>query len=409
MTRRMLPLFISAASIAPAMAADDLEALRQQLATQQSQIETLADQLEQMQAGGGGGRWYDATTLGGYAEAYYKRIDGLTDETDAYRLVLFLGHQFNDKLRFGSELEIEHAYVKDTDTSCTVTDSDASGDLQASEIVCGKPATTQGYLAVEQLFLEYQYLKNHRVSAGQLLVPVGIVNETHEPETFHGVFRPPVEREIIPSTWFETGVMASGLVAPGVSYDALFSSGMKNAEGKIKDGRQRGSKANASDLASTLRVKYTAIPGVEMGATVHRQPDMSQGSPGVAGEDLGGLLKTAHVVWQYGSLGLRSLVARWDLDDEALTAANDKRSEQSGWYVEPSWKLTPTLSVFSRYSEWDNEKADNVDSEWQEHSVGVNWYLDPRAVVKADLQRRDDPVAGNTDQNGFNLGIGFSF
>jgi len=409
MKRRLLPLSIGLAFSAPLMAADDIEALRQQLRTQQSQIDALADQLESMQSGTGGGRWYDATTLGGYGEAYYKRIDGQTDEVDAYRLVLFLSHQFNDKLRFGSELEIEHGYVKDTDTSCTVTDSNASGDLQASEMVCGKPSTTQGYLAVEQLFLEYHYLNDHRVSAGQLLVPVGIVNETHEPETFLGVFRPPVEREVIPSTWFETGVMASGSVMPGVSYDALLSSGLKNAEGKIKDGRQRGSKANASDLASTLRVKYTAIPGVEAAGTLHRQPDMSQGTPGVAGEDLGGVLKTAHVALQRGRFGLRTLVARWDLDDEALTASNVKRSEQDGWYVEPSWKLTPTFAVFSRYSEWDNEKNDNVDSEWKEKSLGVSWFLDPRAVVKADLQRREDPVAGNTDQDGFNLGIGFSF
>lgn len=69
----------------------------------------------------------------------------------------------------------------------------------------------------------------------------------------------------------------------------------------------------------------------------------------------------------------------------------------------------PTVGIFARYSEWDNTAADSVSSNWQEKSLGISWWLDERAVVKADLQRRDDPNGNNIDKNGFNLGIGFSF
>lgn len=359
--------------------------LQAQLKAQQAQIDALVAAAEQP---GATGSAFGNTTLGGYGEAYFKRIDGEKDEFDAYRLVLFVGHTFNDKVRFSSELEIEHAYVKDN-TSGTAT---------------------SGYVALEQLFLEYQYLPKHRVAAGQLLVPVGILNETHEPDTFYGTFRAPVEREIIPSTWFETGLMASGEIVSGLSYDAMLSSGLKNDGSKaIKEGRQRGSKADGSDLAYTARIKYTGISGFEWGATWHHQTDMSQGSPKVANQNLDADLLETHIAVKKDIFGLRALYAKWDVNKAALVAADTKYAEQEGWYIEPSIKVLPNLGIFARYSEWDNTAADSVSSNWQEASLGLSFWLDERAVVKADLQRRDDPDGSKIDKNGFNVGIGFSF
>lgn len=386
----------------------DLESLRHQLQLQQQQIDALATALEKQQSGNTG-LSAGKTTLGGYGEAYFKHIDGSKDEFDAYRLVLFVGHQFSDKLRFASELEVEHALVQDTSNTCTFTDKDGDGVVDAAELSCASTAKTNGYVALEQLFLEYRYAENHRAAVGQMLVPVGILNETHEPDTFYGVFRAPVEREIVPGTWYETGVMASGSIAPGLSYDAMFSSGLKSSEGKIKDGRQRGSKADGSDLAYTARLKYTGLPGVEFGVTWHQQADMSQGGAKVAGTDMNASLAEAHVALKRGAFGLRALYAEWDLNDAAMAAADRKRSGQKGWYVEPSFKVLPEVGIFARYSVWDNEAADAADSEWQESSVGVNWWLHERAVLKADLQRRDDPNPANPDQDGFNVGLGFSF
>ena len=381
-------LSVSVANITSA-ADVDLAQLQAQIKAQQAQIDALVAAVEKPTSTAS---TFSNITLGGYGEAYFKHIDGEKDEFDAYRLVLFVSHKFNDKVRFSSELEIEHAYVKDTDTGTA------------------SPSKTEGYVALEQLFLEYQYLPKHRVAAGQLLVPVGILNETHEPDTFYGTFRAPVEREIIPSTWFETGLMASGEIVSGLSYDAMLSSGLKNDGSKaIKEGRQRGSKADGSDLAYTARLKYTGIDGFEWGATWHHQTDMSQGSPKVANQNLDADLLETHIAVQKNIFGLRALYAKWDVNKSALAIADTKYAEQEGWYVEPSVKVLPTVGIFARYSEWDNMAADSVSSNWQEQSLGISWWLDERAVVKADLQRRDDPNGNNTDKNGFNLGIGFSF
>lgn len=399
----VLSLSVSALSVPVVAMADEaapsLEALAAQLKLQQAQIEALTAQVESQEKAVTEGGTFGKTSLGGYGEAYFKSIDDSTgkkkDEFDAYRLVLFVGHQFSDKVRFASELEIEHAYVKDTDTDT----NGATTTIKKSE----------GYVAVEQLFLEYQYADKHRAAAGQLLVPVGILNETHEPDTFYGVFRAPVEREIIPGTWYETGVMFSGDILPGLSYDAMMSSGLKTTTGNIKDGRQRGSKADGADVAYTARVKYTGIAGLELGLTLQEQQDMAQGGAKVAGTDLDASMIETHVAYKTGPFGLRALYAEWDMNENALLTADQKRAEQKGWYVEPSWKVVPTVGVFARYSEWDNEAGDAVNTNWQEKSVGVNWWLHERAVVKADLQRRDDPNGSNKDQDGFNVGIGFSF
>ena len=59
------------------------------------------------------------TTIGGYGELHYNNLSAEdpsrdVEAIDFHRFVLFFGHEFNDKTRFYSEVEVEHAYVADT-------------------------------------------------------------------------------------------------------------------------------------------------------------------------------------------------------------------------------------------------------------------------------------------------------
>ena len=45
---------------------------------------------------------------------------------------------------------------------------------------------------------------------GLMLIPMGIVNEYHEPTTFNGVERPSLDSKIVPTTWREMGIGVSG-------------------------------------------------------------------------------------------------------------------------------------------------------------------------------------------------------
>jgi len=330
--------------------------------------------------------WVNDTSFGGYGELHYNNLDDKNgssdkDELDLHRFVLFFGHEFTDDVRFFSEFEIEHSLAGD-----------------------GKP----GEVEVEQAYIEWDYAENHSAKAGVFLIPVGILNETHEPDTFYGTERNPVEKNIIPTTWWEGGISSSGIIAEGWSYDVALHSGLEIEAGdfKVRDGRQKVAEANADNGAVTARVKYTGIEGLELAATVQHQTDVTQN---LAASNVDANLFEAHATYQNGPFQLRALYAMWDLD-EGINAhgSTTGADEQEGFYIEPSYKLTEKLGIFARYNEWDNQAGDSADSEYQQIDVGLNYWLTPTVVFKADYQDQDVPT-GETELDGLNLGVGWSF
>ena len=427
MLKKPLALMILAASVSmgsTAMAAEasqsnqsqaeQIAALKQALAAQQEQLDALTAALEsQMSAQPSAvsstatgatmsgapqsntttlshspfsGLQTGQTSLGGYAEAHYNNLNGDTaaqdkTEIDLHRFVLFLGHQFSEDVRFYSELEVEHA-------------------------VAGEGA--DGEVELEQAFIEWDYMQGHAARAGVFLPPVGLLNETHEPDTFYGVERNNVERNIIPTTWWEAGIGASGEVLPGLSYNASVTSGLKLAEGdfKVRDGRQKASEADANDLAYTAALNYVAAPGVTIGAAVQYQSDLTQSDPASTVGRIDGVLTEAHIDMQRGNLGLRALVANWSFDDEINQLA-EGADQQFGWYLEPSYLLSDNLGVFARYSEWDNQAGANLATKTDQIDLGFNYWLVDTVVLKADYQIQDSEA--DKGQDGFNLGVGWSF
>lgn len=333
--------------------------------------------------------WAEKTTIGGYGELHYNNLSSdnssaSKDEFDLHRFVLFFGHQYSDDLRFFSELEVEHSLA---------------GEGKSGEV------------EIEQAYVEWDYTENHRAKAGVFLMPVGILNETHEPETFYGTERNPVEKNIIPSTWWEGGAMFSGEIAQGFSYDAGIHSGLfinpLESDYKVRDGRQKVSKAKGDDLAYTARIKYTGVPGLELAATVQHQTDVWQGEEFGGEEEVDGTLFETHAAYNKGAFGLRALYAQWDFDD-AIEAVKAGADEQEGFYIEPSYRLTEKLGVFVRFSEWDNQAGDSGDTEKQQYDIGFNYWLNEHVVLKADY-RHDNNEGDSEEFDGFNLGVGWSF
>ncbi|MDX2464885.1 MAG: porin, partial [Porticoccus sp.] len=296
MYKKILTAAISLSAVASVQAAPSLEEMWELIQQQQAEISQLKSQLEttekrvaetevkteatfaaveEVSAGPVAklAEWAEKTTIGGYGEMHYNNLTSdnsseSKEEFDLHRFVVFFGHQFNDDLRLFSELEVEH---------------NVAGD--------GK----NGEVEIEQAYIEWDYAENHRAKAGVFLIPVGIINETHEPETFYGVERNPIEKDIIPATWWEGGAMFSGEIAEGFSYDAGIHSGLfinpdpdpskaNDGKSKIRDGRQKVSEAEGDDLAYTARIKYTGMPGLELAATLQHQTDVWQGES-FAGED----------------------------------------------------------------------------------------------------------------------------
>jgi hypothetical protein len=177
------------------------------------------------------------TVISGYGSAFYQRDFNTKQSTMTLeRAVLFVGHQFSDKISFFSELEIENAKV-------------AGGESNGAEI------------SMEQAFLKFNLSAKQYLVAGLFTPRIGILNENHLPVNFNGVERPLVEQLIIPATWRELGVgfYGSSDRLP-LNYSVAVLNGLnaqhfEHGDG-IRGGRAEGSLATANNLALTAAVQY---------------------------------------------------------------------------------------------------------------------------------------------------------
>ena len=184
--------------------------------------------------------------------------------------------------------------------------------------------------------------------------------------------------------------------------------------------------------AYTGRLRYTGIPGLELGVSMQYQSDMTQsgstrgdiGRDGVIDvfgnpvDDLGGILSEAHVAYRTGSWGFTALYAEWDIDGKIESVANSDlsnnglgRDRQYGYYLQPSYQLNPKLGTFLRYERTDERAGSNSgaakDSATNRIIAGINYWLADNVVLKFDYQFEDDDE--NSDLDGFNLGVGWQF
>ncbi|MBT3530761.1 MAG: porin [Gammaproteobacteria bacterium] len=398
----------------------ELESTRTQTATVRIQslenselIEAVGDVIEQSD-GLVGSNNTQRTRIGGYGEMLYNNetSSASSKELDIQRFVIFFGHQFSDTLRFHSELEVEHSFISDD-------------------------ARAPGAVELEQAYLEWDYSANHSVLAGMHLVPMGILNETHEPNTFYGVERNRIESRIIPSTYRVNGIKFSGRLGGGFSYDlgvheGLFFESGNGGELAIRDSRQSGARAEMDNPAYTGRIRYTGVPGLELGLSMQYQSDMTQsesirgniGRDGVLDVfgnpvgDLSGILSEAHMVYRSGPWGLRALYAQWDIDSAIESVANNDlsnnglgRDQQFGYYIEPSYQINEKLGAFLRLERTDERAGSNLaaanDSTTDRMLLGLNYWLTNNTVLKLDYQFENDDK--DRDLDGFNAGIGWQF
>ncbi len=352
-------------------------------------------------------------SLGGYGEMLYQNFEALaddsspsreTDEVDFLRSVLYFGYRFDGRLLFNSEIEYEHA---------------EAGEGEAGEV------------AVEFAYLDFRASGAFGLRGGLLLLPIGLVNELHEPPIFHGAQRPDVERFVIPSTWRENGVGIYGEAGP-VSYRACLVAGLKatgfSAAQGIRGGRQGGARSIAEDLGASGRVDWTPIPGFLVGGSAFTSR-VGQGAAGLRGARL--TLWDAHAEWNRRGLHLRGLYARSILSDaEAVSAASDPDPADlfvpaigeriRGWYGEIAFNVLARykrseqeLIPFLRYEALDTQAevapgaAADPANDRTVRVYGLTYRPIPNVAVKVDLQDRRNKAGTGVDQ--VNLALGYLF
>lgn len=407
---------------APASAGDVAELARR--------IDLLAGELEQMRLGesapaaaaaGSGAAGFgpaaskvyaveQGLSIGGYGEMLYQgfaaqRDDGVDsgrkDELDFLRAVLYFGYKWNDDWLFNSEIEWEHA---------------KAGEGQRGEV------------AVEFAYLERRIRPEVNARAGLLLVPMGFINELHEPTTFLGARRPGIEQAILPTTWRENGAGVFGEIGP-ITYRTYLMNGLEAerfAAGGLRSARQNGAKAVAENLAWVARIDWTAIPGFVAGVSGY-VGDSAQGLADANGElSVDTRLLELHAEWRGHGLQVRGLWVEGDLDGVArlnrklaLTGNRSIGEALTGYYVEAGYDVLSlvesrqALVPFARFESYDTQDAvpagfaRNPANEVETLTFGVNWKPIEQLIFKADWQDVDNGADTGVDQ--WNLSLGYIF
>jgi hypothetical protein len=203
-------------------------------------------------------------------------------------------------------------------------------------------------------------------------------------------------------------------IMDGLSTDLSVTSGLKATGGKNKflprKGRQKVAEAEAKTFAYNGRLKYTAIPGLELAGTINYQDNYCQNE--IKGCDSATLYE-GHVVYNRDAFGLRALYAWWDIEGSAVSAVG--ADEQYGYYIEPSyrfnnaWTMNQDIGFFGRYAEWDNADGNSLNTETIQYNFGANWWVDKDVVVKIDYQIQDVGSDISKELDGLNVGLGYQF
>jgi len=349
-------------------------------------------------------------SIGGYGELLYEnyaadRDDGTapgkTDQADMLRAIVYFGYKFSDRLLLNTEVEFEHG-----------TTSDGTGEV-----------------SVEFAYLDYLWRDEVNLRGGMVLLPVGLVNELHEPTVFLTAKRPGVEQAIIPTTWRENGFGLFGEIGDW-SYRTYLVNGLDGsgfAASGLRGGRQKGAKARAEDLAWTGRVDYQGVAGLTVGVSGYIG-DSGQGRRGTDGALLNvrTALLEAHADWRFRALTVRGLVVRAEVDDVAalnaslgLTGDRSVGTELAGGYLEAGYDIlagrggTAALTPFARWEYFDTQRAvpsgfaRNPANDVEILTLGVAYKPLPQVVLKADWQDVDNAAGTGVDQ--FNVALGYIF
>ena len=344
-------------------------------------------------------------SIGGYGEMLYQSFDserengaasGRNDQFDLLRGILYFGYKFNDRWLFNTEIEYEHG---------------------------GRD------IALEFAYLDYLWRPQANFRAGLVLVPMGFINELHEPTVFLGANRPATERLILPSTWRENGFGLFGEAGP-VSYRTYVVTSLRGAgftAGGLRGGRQNGTEALAEDFSWVGRLDFTGVPGLLVGGSAYIG-DSGQDLTTTRGEDLavGTTILEGHLEWKWRGLEFRALGVQAELDDVAdlnrtlkLTGNGSVGEKLSGHYLQLGYDVLAGRGgeqAFIPYARWEQYNtqdevpagfAANPANDVEILTLGFAWKPIDQIILKVDHQ--DIGNQAETGVNQFNVLLGYIF
>ncbi len=354
--------------------------------------------------------------IGGYGEVHYNQPISSTVRNngilDVHRMVILMGYNFNSRTQFVSELEFEH---------------------------------TGAEVFVEQAFIQHKLNKYLNFRAGLMLIPMGIINEYHEPSTFNGVERPLVDSKLAPTTWREIGVGFNGnLIEASLKYQVYlvngfsgYKDGTANLNGKdgLRGGRQKGIESYISSPNFSGKLEYYGISGLNLGLSGYIGHTQTTLYHGIDKTNTVAMLKAdssvvnvamlgADARYNLGGLQLRGQLYMTSISNteqyNTLTK-KDLGSAMMGYYVEAGYNVFRFLNnekteliPFLRYENYNThfQTAGAVVKQAKYNNnvitTGLTYKLAKGVVLKSDVQFVKSEAASEYSTV-FNAGVGVMF
>ena len=367
-------------------------------------VMTLSLSLAAGQAWGQATPFSPSTSLSGYMELHYNKPQFVDGTLDLHRFVLLFTHEFTPRIRFVSEVEIEHAFVEGLEES--------------------------GELEIEQAYLDFLITRGFNVRAGMLLVPVGIINERHEPPVFYGVERPLVDTVIVPTTWFDVGAGIHGELGRGWRYRVYVMAPVNAAEFTAEEGlqgsAQQGGEANVGRVALTGRAEYVGRRGLAVGASFWTGRSGFEFRPRF---DVPVTMFEADGRYTRGRIELRAQFANVTIDNAGQlndtlalrTGVNPNIAETlRGAYGEAAYRVISgarigDVALFTRYENVDTQRhmpagfLPIAAFDREAWVTGMTYWPDPDVAVKMDYVVVTNQSSVTAAPNSFNVGLGWWF
>jgi len=351
--------------------------------------------------------------IGGYGQVDYNQAliknERNSGNLDVHRLVLLFGYHFNDKLQLFTEIELEH--VKE--------------------------------VYVEQAFINYKFNRYFQIKAGLMLIPMGLVNELHEPTVYYGVERPLLDNKIVPTTWREIGVGIHGNIHEiSLKYQLYLVNGFlgydegakfRGTDG-FRKGRQKGAESVISSPNLSAKINFYGIPRLQLGLASYFGKSQSTYYDGILDNNALTLQQADSTIVKIAMFGLDAtykisgfqLRGQWiwvnngNISEYNTFGQTDLGKQMMGYYVELGYNMFKTMTFkselvpFIRY-EFINTHHDvaagmeiNPAYETQLITTGIDWKINSGVVLKVDYQFIK--TAARTNYNhAFNAGVGFVF
>lgn len=353
-------------------------------------------------------------SIGGYAQIDYNQLIGNNQlhngKLDVHRLVMMFGYKFTDNTKFITEIEFEHV----------------------SEVY------------VEQAFLQHRINDFINLRAGLMLVPMGIINEYHEPLLFNGVERPNTDGYIVPTTWRELGAGITGRIDNmQLKYQAYVMNGFNGYNGAAKfdgtngfrKGRQKGAESYISSPTFSLKFDYYGVNNLKLGLAYYggksqstlfngleKSNDfaMAQADSSAVGINMVGL----DAIYGINGIEVRGVLIYNQNTNTAQYnsfGTTDMGSAMLGYYVEVGYNVFQKTNIksqlipfvrFENYNtqyEMAGDVLKNDANNRTEITAGLGWKITPGAVIKADYQKVTTANKSTNPKHIINMGVGVWF